>query len=370
MNIQMNLKENQDNWSTILKILPIGWESKSKELEALKRERNFTSEKLLKTLLIHLLDNCSLKETSVRAKMGGLVDVSAVSLLKRLSKSGEWFSWMSRELMREVFSCELKSGENKVNIVDATHVKEFGETGSNWRIHYVMSLEDMSCKEVKVTEESIGESFKNYEIERGSIYIGDRGYYSGPGIKHIMTNGGEVIVRMSITRNKIYKDMGCKEKFDIIEELKILEVGKIGDWEVYINSEDGIIKGRVCAIKKSVIEYEKGMKKILKNAKKKGRQVSERVLDSSKYIYIFTTINSMKLSATEVLELYRMRWQVELTFKRLKSLLRVSYLPKQNPISAKSWIEGKLFCAFLIETLVRYGESFFPWGYPIQRRVK
>jgi Transposase DDE domain len=48
------------------------------------------------------------------------------------------------------------------------------------------------------------------------------------------------------------------------------------------------------------------------------------------------------LSATHALELYRGRWQIELVFKQLKSILSLGYLRKVDPDSARSWLEGKL----------------------------
>jgi hypothetical protein len=67
-----------------------------------------------------------------------------------------------------------------------------------------------------------------------------------------------------------------------------------------------------------------------------------------------------------VLEIYRGRWQVELVFKRLKSILGFGYLPKRDNQSIRSWLEGKLLVALLLEALLVKGESFFPWGYPLQ----
>ena len=80
---------------------------------------------------------------------------------------------------------------------------------------------------------------------------------------------------------------------------------------------------------------------------------------------MFTTLESTAIAATKVLELYRGRWQIELAFKRLKSLLELGALPKKDPPGAKAWIYGKLFAALMIETLIRNAESFSPWGYRI-----
>ena len=59
------------------------------------------------------------------------------------------------------------------------------------------------------------------------------------------------------------------------------------------------------------------------------------------------------------------RWQVELAFKRLKSILSLGHLRKQDVEGSKAWINGKFFVAILIETMIEAGRSFFPWGYPI-----
>jgi len=78
---------------------------------------------------------------------------------------------------------------------------------------------------------------------------------------------------------------------------------------------------------------------------------------------LFTTVDPKELSAEEVLELYRVRWQIELRFKHLKSLLGLGCLPKYDAQSCRAWIQAKLLCGLLIERLMREAKFFFPWGY-------
>ena len=59
------------------------------------------AEILLRVLLIHLAEGCSLRETSVRARQGGIVDLSGVAILDRLKQAGEWFRWMNTKLMQQ-----------------------------------------------------------------------------------------------------------------------------------------------------------------------------------------------------------------------------------------------------------------------------
>ena len=108
-------------------------------------------------------------------------------------------------------------------------------------------------------------------------------------------------------------------------------------------------------------------KKLLVKSAKNHAQTKASTLEASGYIFVFTTLPVRALRASQALELYRGRWQIELVFKRLKSILSLGYLRKVDPVSARSWLEGKLFVALLIEALWAQAESFFPWGYPLEK---
>ena len=81
------------DWDVVTAMLPSQWQAKAVELGALRRLRGFSSvETMLRVLLIHLADGCSLRETAARARAGDLADVSDVALLKRLRGCGPWCS--------------------------------------------------------------------------------------------------------------------------------------------------------------------------------------------------------------------------------------------------------------------------------------
>ena len=58
----------------------------------------------------------------------------------------------------------------------------------------------------------------------------------------------------------------------------------------------------------------------------------------------------------------RIRWQIELAFKRLKSLGDVGHLPKRDAASSRAWVYGKLLIALLTEKMQRHAAAFSPWG--------
>jgi IS4 transposase len=70
--------------------------------------------------------------------------------------------------------------------------------------------------------------------------------------------------------------------------------------------------------------------------------------------------------AATILEIYRLRWQIELVFKRMKSIMGLGHLPKADPNSSRAWLHGKLFVALLVERMIDAAKSFSPWGYPLE----
>lgn len=356
---------NDDDWSVLLSFLPESWRELAKETGALRRNRKFTPDSLLRSLLIHLADGCSLRETSTRTKQGEIAKVSDVALLKRLNASGEWFRQMSLRLRRRwtVQPPDSFPGpEYRIRLIDGSTVSEPGATGSTWRIHYSVQLSTLQCDEVHVTETSIGESFARFTVAPGDLLIGDRGFGNRTNVRYVHDHEGFVLLRINATNLPLHFSEGGK--FDLLSHLRTLNGSMVGDWDVITICRDGkSISGRVCAIKKSKDAVRMAKEKASRESKKQGHAVKPETLEAAEYIFVFTTL-PRTVTATDVLETYRARWQIELAFKRLKSLLGLGHLRKMDPEGAKAWLHGKLFVAMLIEAMIACGETFSPWGYP------
>lgn len=361
----------QESWDVLLAFFPQSWEEKAKELGALHRCRKFADpEALVRTLLIHLADGCSLRETAVRASEGNIASISDVALLKRLKASGEWFRWMAVELMKQWPGKQpavMFGKDFRIRIIDATTIQEPGNTGSTWRLHYSIGLPSLQCDEVHLTTPKVGESLKRFSVHPEDLLLADRGYAHCADIGHVVRSGGNVIVRMNISNLPCTKMDGTP--FILLENLRTLTGTKVGDWDVCARDGDLLITGRICGIKKSKEAAEKARSKVIKDSRRRGREPQPETHEAAGYVFVFTTLDR-RFPATMVLEMYRGRWQVELAFKRLKSIMQLGHLKKKDIDAAKAWIHGKLFLAFLIEVLIVAGESFFPWGYPIREDVE
>lgn len=359
--------EQGEDWQFLLTFLPPGWREKARELGAVQRYRRFENpEALLRTLMIHLATGCSLRETVARAKQGHITQVSDVALLKRLKAAGDWLRWMATGVMQTWVTRQPEAifGEKlRIRIIDGSTIQEPGSTGTTWRLHYSIVLPTLQCNEVHLTSPKIGESFQRYLVQPGDLFLGDRGYARREAIFHVLQGGGQVLVRTNLVNLPFVVAPGVP--FPLLEQLRTLAGTELGDWEVYVPHDDQLIPGRICALKKNKIATEKARRKASEGSRKQGYRPRPETLEAAAYTFVFTTLKRDEFKPAKVLEMYRGRWQVELAFKRLKSLLGLGHLKKTDEEVAKAWLQGKLLVAFLIEALIASAERFFPWGYPL-----
>ena len=360
----------EEDWSLVTRFLPAGWQQKAKELGALRRLRRFSDvEDLLRALLIHFVEGCSGRETVARVHEYGIARISNVAFLKRLAKADGWLRWMAEGVMQSWMNAVpdvLDMSGLRIRLVDATCVEGPGSKTPPWRIHYAVELPSLLCDEIQITGREVGESLTNFTVRRGDLILGDRGYAHARGIASVVERGGHVLVRTGLRLLALRGEDGTS--FPILPHVRNLRDGEVGDWDVWIVHKNKVIKGRLCAIRKSLAAREKARKRALrlrsKGFGKKGKMRPE-TLEAAEYIFVFTTLDRT-FTASQVLEIYRARWQVELAFKRLKSILKVGNLHNKNRETARAWLHGKILVAFLTESIILAARSFSPWGYPAE----
>ncbi len=363
---------SNEDWDLLLTFFPDNWRDLATETGALKGLRkNRSAESLLRTLLIHLGCGHSLRETVVRAREAGLADLSDVALLKRLRKSRDWLYALCVALFRE-HGIAVSAGEGfQVRTFDATTVQEPGRTGSLWRLHYSVNLPSLGCDFFKLTAtegSGTGESFTQFPIRPGDYVLAGRGYSTGVGIRHVAAAGGYVTVRAN-TGSLVLETTAGKE-FDLLSSVEsVSQAGPVGVWTARTTAKPGPpVAGRICALRKTDEAIEVAHAKIHQTARHSGKRVQPETLRFARYVIVFTTYPPEAFPAQQVLEWYRLRWQVESVFRRFKSIAQLGHLPKHDDESAKAWLYGKLLVALLGEKVVRHAMAVSPWGYDVAQR--
>ena len=306
---------------------------------------------------------CSLKETVTSAQQAGWCDVSAVALFQRLRAAEQWLRWMADQLWQRHPTPSLPHGY-RVRAIDATTVSRPGSLGTDWRVHFSVNLEDLQCDFFEVTDAHGGETFRRIPVAGGDLLLGDRCYGTPPGIAHVAQAGGHVLVRVNhkalplfdIGRETVPAGRGtaCDDAWD-----------RSGSGRPSSATADATIRGgwwrsNETAGRPLWSGGRCGSGRPRSKRSCRGRRCSWRGTSSSG-----PTCRRQTLDAAAVLAWYRCRWQIELYFKRMKSILGLGDLPKKREDSCRAWLHGKLLVALLLERLLDNAEHFSPWGYEL-----
>jgi hypothetical protein len=345
----------------------MGWEQQAVLTGALERLRGFPSAShLLRVLLLHVGKGYSLRETAVKARQGGLADVSDVALLNRLRKAEHWWRQMCVALLAER---GLQMGGDprgwNIRLLDGTLVKEPGKTGSSWRVHFSLRVPSLECDYLEVTPvkgKGTGEKLERFFSTSQDLVLADRGFCKPGGISALHRRGTAVIVRLNTASLPLYSSPGVK--FRLSQRVTALQQpGQVGEWSVWVEHGKERIAGRLCAIRKSAQAAERARRKILRKSQQGGPVPKPETLRYADYVMVFTTLPQEAFSGAEIVQWYRTRWQIELVFKQLKSLAQLGHLPKHDERSSRAWLYGKLLIALLGQKLIRLGRDISPWGY-------
>lgn len=356
-----------EDWNVLTSLFPADWRELARTTGALKGLRkNKSEEALLRTLLMHLGCGYSLRETVVRAREAGLADMSDVALFKRLKKCKDWFHAMCQSLFEERDTALSRMPGRPVRMFDATHVCEPGKTGSMWRVHYSIEVPSLRCDFFSITAtqgKGTGESFRQFPIKAGDLILADRGYSLASGIEYVDASGAFVAVRLNPQSTQLISAKG--KTFDLRRRLKTIKrAGSVRSWPASVAVRGTArVAGRICAARKSEEAIRQSLRKLERRANKNGQTLKPETRLYAEYIILFTTFPEEEFTAQAVLECYRLRWQIELVFKRFKQIANLGHLPKHDDDSAQAWLYGKLFIALVTEKLIGHAQSFSPWGY-------
>lgn len=353
-----------NDWQVLQSVFPPDWKELAKTTKALRQLRkNKSPEDLLRILLIHIGCGYSLRETVARARLAGLMELSDVGLLKRLRKSGPWLHALAQKMLFTENRPVPDTHNKIIRIFDASIIREPGKSGSQWRLHFGLQLPGVGCDFFEITPskgDGTGESFTRFPINKNDYVIADRGYCSTAGIFYVVKKcKAHVLVRNISNRAYLNPEGG---QFDTLRHLRTLKTaGAIGSWPVCLQNEAGkIVTGRLCAVRKTKDAIVQSQKSVCEIARKKQKKLARDTLEHAKYVVVFTTFPENEFNTNEILEWYRVRWQVELVFKRFKSIAEVGHLPKHDPESSKAWLYGKLFFALAIERVMHLASNFSP----------
>ena len=297
-------------------------------------------EQVLRPVLYQVATNSSLAVTVSTAAAAGIIEMSAVGLHKRMRTIGPYLAQLVARMTaaEATFAPEQWAGYDPI-AVDGSSVSRPGAEGTTARVHYALRLSTLQPVQIEVTDDKGGETFRNFDAGAGQLWIADRCYANPPGIAAIKDEGADVLVRYNRGSLPLY-DIGGK-LIDVQKKLtKLKQPGVAREWYAEVRPRGGkAIVGRLCAL---LLPPDKAKEARQRARREQGAFVTEETLAAAAYVVVFTTAPRSRLTADLVMELYRLRWQIELHIKRDKSIAGLDRLPNFRNDTVYSWICAKL----------------------------
>ena len=351
----------------MLSLLPEDMEATCREKLALGRAREIRSAAdLLRLCMAYGVCDMSLRQTAAWASTLGVGELSNVAVMKRLRASGDWLGHLIGQWLTER-GLTTAVPPKRVRIVDGSIVTTPGQVSEDFRLHVTFDLAEMRMADVEVTSTRGGESLERHGVQEGEVLLADRGYGKRKQLAAVMDNGGHVVVRIH------WKTMPLETRggkpIDTVALLETLEPHEIGDWPVHMSHQGKRFAMRLVAVKKSRAAAERAVEQAKRKARNKGKgayKPDPRSLKAACYTYVLTDMPAKEAPASQILELYRLRWQIELALKRIKSILRLNLRAKTVDL-ARTYLLANMLGALIVDELTDGALSFFPWGFRLCR---
>ncbi len=317
---------------------------------------------LLRMILAYCLGHQGLRATTAWAASIGLVDVSNVALLYRLRQSGDWLTYLIGQVLSS--SAPKAAHGRLIRIIDGTTVPKAGTAARTqnklWRVHAAFDLPGERFGFFELTDETGGETLDRAPVVKGEIRLGDRAYLQPDRIVEILDAGGDVLIRAGWRGGRWLDAKG--DPFNILDEFRKASKRGLIDRSIWIARKSGpALKMRLVALKKPPQAAAEARRKARLAASKGGNQISKGTLAACDWVIVITSLAPEAFPSADILALYRLRWRIELAFKRLKSVIGLRSPPGIDERSAKPFVLAHLLLILLLEPFVDEFEDSPRW---------
>ena len=361
------MNDLHDNWSALLTRF-----GKSEELDdsarnagALTRRREIRDAgTLLRLGLAYGPGGMSLREAVAWAQLHGIAELSDVALMKRLRNAADWFGILAAQTLAARASVAGYTGGRRLRLVDGTAISAPGGGSAEWRLH--MGYDPHTCQftDFELTSSREAERLDRFVQTADEIRIADRGFGSRPEcIRSLAFGEADYIVRVHRRGLRWLTPEG--KRFDMMGFLRALGYSENGETTVMIGNGGNKktwfpFPARLIAVPLPPEKAQSSRARVLSDNRRKGRVAQAETLEAAGHVLLLTSLPGHEYSAKQVADCYRLRWQIELAFKRLKSLLQMDALRAKDTELAKAWIFANLLAAFLIDDEIQPPRAFPP----------
>jgi hypothetical protein len=330
----------------------------------IRRREISSASDYLRLVLMYALSGLSLRLLGAWGCLHGIGYMSDVAVLKRLQKCPTWLGELIGCLLQKRCQVLQAMPGIRLRLVDATVISRPGSQGTDWRVHLGFDLGRMCLDGIEVTDAHGGETLARFAAQAPEIRVADRGYAHAAGIGSLLNGGGHLVVRTNWHNLPLEQMDGSR--FQMLAWLSHLTTSQ--ECPVWLNTPQGRFGLRLLACPLPPEKAEEARRRVRRAKRKKGKTVSPQTLLAAGFVLLLTDLPAQEWPLPMCLELYRLRWQIEIAIKRLKSILDLDALRARDPRLVQAFLLAKLLAAILIEGLLAQAYPSLPdWFVAVER---
>ncbi len=356
-------------WRELLLRLPAGLDDSAKASGALIRRRGIQgAQDLLRMVFAYAVCDWSLRQVGAWLTLNHIVALSDVAILRRLEGCQPWLEGLVSELLRQRGLRLVQQTGVRLRLIDATQIRD--SHNGHWLVHACFDLDQMCLAGLAITDSHGGESLQRFPGQPNEILLADRGYAHPRGLGAGLASGGRLVVRGHYRSLVLEEQDG--QQVDVLAWLH-QQAGQSSlqaplERQVWLTTPSGRFALRLIVARLPPEALERAARRVRKKAHSNNRKPSADNLFAAGFILLLTNLSVATCSGQQILELYRLRWQVELLFKRYKSIFQLAALRAHSPQLVQTYLLGKLLAALLLDTIVHGAQAIVPDWFTSQHR--
>jgi len=357
-----------DHFPAFLARLPPGLdlEALGRETKAFRRARGVRSATdLLRLALAWGPGGYSLQRVAAWAGVQGIAEMTDEALTQRLHGMVPFLAAVTSHLLIPVTPAPCWHGR-VLRISDSTSLSKQASKGTDWRIHGVYDLARGGFSHLELTDCHGGEALDRGRPVAGEIRIADRGYANAPAWQRFCQAGAvqaDYIVRMRWNTVRLVD--AANQPVDLTGLLQALPP-ETETHELAVRVQSGRrqtpVPIRLVVRRRTPEAIAAAYKHLRQQASRKQTKLDDRSLIAAGFLVLATSLPGSAFPPTEVLAIYRLRWQIELAFKRLKSLLHIDKIRTKTEAGTRCWLYAHLIVALLCDDFSQDFLESFPSG--------
>jgi hypothetical protein len=331
--------------------MPADLAEQAQRLGAFRRQRGLASPTdLLRGVLAAVLVTSSLQHLAAWAVLASVADISAPAWHKRLLQSSAFLLWLLGEVLAPPHQPRLRllpGSQGTILFVDATCLAQQGGTGDDWRLHCAYNFTVGRLVQVTLTDRQGGEHLGYYTIQPGDILVADNGYGYRRSVASVRKQQADLLIR--VRPSTFPFELADGQQLDIVAQLR-KRGPALRDWQGWCRDTDGErYQVRLIAAKLPPAQAAQARARARRRAKQHGRKLQANTLLVAGWVLLVSTLPASQWDAPALLRLYRARWQIELVFKRMKSILHLGTLRGRTRAAIEARIRA-LLVAWALQT--------------------